>query len=338
MINFRYHIVSITAVFLALGIGLAMGSAFLADAAVDQLRDNVSEAETDIREVRRENGELNDQVDQLNDIDTALQEAGGDLFRDRLGGVPVLLIAPADADQDSLNALADALSRSDAEFDGTLLFTDKLRLDGDEAEELSGLLGTASAEPEPLGRIFASRLSQVLLEAAEVPDDGTEPPGGTAPSDPSTTEPVPPQPVLLTELIDAGFLEFIPAPGAPAEAAVLDDTGFRYVMVGDPAGTAPAGPRVLPVVREMAVDGPAPLVLATAATGRDPEATRTAVVGPVREDGSLADRVSTVDDLEHFAGTVATILALEELSGTGRSHFGVGDGAEAVLPAPPGQS
>ena len=337
MINFRYHIVSITAVFLALGIGLAMGSAFLADAAVDQLRENVSEAETDIRDVRRENGELNDQVDQLNDTDAALQEAGGDLFRDRLGGVPVLLMAPADADQDSLDALADALSRSDAEFDGTLVLTDKLRLDGDEAEELSGLLGTASAEPEPLGRIFASRLSQVLLEAAEPPADGTEPSDGATP-DPTTTEPAASQPVLLTELIDAGFLEFIPPPGAPADAAVLDDVGFRYVMVGDPAGTAPAGPRVLPVVREMAVDGPAPLVLATAATGRDPEASRTAIVGPVREDGSLADRVSTVDDLEHFAGTVATILALEELGGTGRSHFGVGDGAEAVLPAPPGQS
>ena len=45
MINIRYHIVSITAVFLALGIGVAMGSTFLGKATVDQLKTQISKAE-----------------------------------------------------------------------------------------------------------------------------------------------------------------------------------------------------------------------------------------------------------------------------------------------------
>ena len=39
MINLRYHIVSITAVFLALAIGVVMGTSFLSRATVDLLND-----------------------------------------------------------------------------------------------------------------------------------------------------------------------------------------------------------------------------------------------------------------------------------------------------------
>ena len=48
MINLRYHIVSITAVFLALGIGVVMGTSFLGKATVDQLKTQISRAESRI--------------------------------------------------------------------------------------------------------------------------------------------------------------------------------------------------------------------------------------------------------------------------------------------------
>ena len=50
MINIRYHIVSITAVFLALGIGVALGSTFLDRVTVNVLDDQISSAENRIRE------------------------------------------------------------------------------------------------------------------------------------------------------------------------------------------------------------------------------------------------------------------------------------------------
>ena len=53
MINIRYHIVSITAVFLALGIGVALGSTFLDRATVDLLDRNIRSAENRIQRDQR---------------------------------------------------------------------------------------------------------------------------------------------------------------------------------------------------------------------------------------------------------------------------------------------
>ena len=50
MINLRYHIISIVAVFLALGIGLALGSTFVDSILVNELEDQVDEFEAERRE------------------------------------------------------------------------------------------------------------------------------------------------------------------------------------------------------------------------------------------------------------------------------------------------
>ena len=62
MINLRYHLVSIIAVFLALGIGITMGSTFLNKAAVDQIDKNVRNAREEVRQVKSENAALREQV------------------------------------------------------------------------------------------------------------------------------------------------------------------------------------------------------------------------------------------------------------------------------------
>ncbi len=48
MINFRYHIVSLIAVFLALGIGLVLGTTFLDDATIDGLERQLDGLENDL--------------------------------------------------------------------------------------------------------------------------------------------------------------------------------------------------------------------------------------------------------------------------------------------------
>jgi hypothetical protein len=52
----------------------------------------------------------------------------------------------------------------------------------------------------------------------------------------------------------------------------------------------------------------------------------------LRQDNDVADRVSTVDDVNDYRGRVAAVLALEQLR-TGRTgHYGFADGATAALP------
>ena len=68
MINLRYHIVSITAVFLALGIGLAFGAAFIDRATVEALNRNLTDIENQNSALEEENAELQDQVDIAQDV------------------------------------------------------------------------------------------------------------------------------------------------------------------------------------------------------------------------------------------------------------------------------
>ena len=62
MINLRYHIVSITAVFLALGIGITMGSTFLGRGALERIDRNVKNAQEQVRRTNKENAELKREV------------------------------------------------------------------------------------------------------------------------------------------------------------------------------------------------------------------------------------------------------------------------------------
>ena len=57
------------------------------------------------------------------------------------------------------------------------------------------------------------------------------------------------------------------------------------------------------------------------------------VLLPHQEVGAIDDAVSTVDDLEDFRGRAATVLALADL-GAGRvGHYGLGPGADRLVPA-----
>jgi hypothetical protein len=55
-------------------------------------------------------------------------------------------------------------------------------------------------------------------------------------------------------------------------------------------------------------------------------------VGPLRENKDAASRLSTVDDLESPMGQAATVLALADLGASRTGHFGVGPGAQRLLP------
>ena len=61
-------------------------------------------------------------------------------------------------------------------------------------------------------------------------------------------------------------------------------------------------------------------------------ADRDAVLAPVRNDDSLATQVATVDNLEAVEGAIATVLALGDLTIGVVGHYGVGSGADRLLP------
>jgi hypothetical protein len=143
------------------------------------------------------------------------------------------------------------------------------------------------------------------------------------------------QPALITRLLDGGFLRYEAPDDNHDATTVMAGGGYRYIVVSGPDPKVPDDELILPVLTRLAHDGPAPVVLASAATGADPESVRNLVVGPVRNDKALASAVSTVDDLEHFWGLLATVLAVKDLGDDARGHYGFGDGVSGPLPAAP---
>src|SRR5207237_9891670 len=66
MINFRFHIVSLIAVFLALALGIVMGATVVNRAIVDRLNSRIDTVEKNANARKTESDQLRGQVGQLN--------------------------------------------------------------------------------------------------------------------------------------------------------------------------------------------------------------------------------------------------------------------------------
>ena len=173
MINIRYHIVSITAVFLALGLGVALGSTFLDGPTMDVLNRNITSAEVRIKEA-------NEKIDQLEDIRDSSQRRDGELIlvgpqrllAQELADQKVVVIAEPGVGADQTSALRSVLEQSGADLRATLTLTDKLLSGGDVSDELLEELGlTESSSNSAIATNARSSLSRALAAAGEIPPE-----------------------------------------------------------------------------------------------------------------------------------------------------------------------
>lgn len=352
MINFRYHIISLTAVFLALGIGIAMGSTVVSKATVSGLRANLRTIEHNSDVTRSENRTLQEQLADYRRQNEALTKlALPAAVRDRLTGVPVVVLASKGIDATSLSNAQSALTDAGARYEGTLLVDKRLDLSGGNATKLATILGIdldAAPEADLRGELVR-RLVEVLRDAAATPSRlgsattvTTLPKPDTLPGAVTTTTvaPVgtPTEPPLLTALRDAGFLGFEPPDGGSGSDPVLTAAGggYRYLVVSGPTPELPNEDFLLPLLRALGADGPVPVVVASAATGDQIAEGRLDFLSELRDDKSLDGRISTVDDLDQYPGLLAVVYGLAEVGpgADGRhGHYGVGKGATALVPS-----
>lgn len=342
MINLRYHIVSITAVFLALGIGLTLGSTFLDRVTVDNLKNQLDTVQQRVDGTETANRSLTDRVESLDQRDDAL---AGELPERLLGGhldaVPVLVVAARGTDESLVRAAVGALSGAGAQVSGTWWLTDRWALDdADEVSELAEVLEVSTQDADRLRRNGAIRLAEILEEASQpvpavAPDPAADP--SVAPAAPAV--PAPGEPPLVARLKEAGFIEYETLSGAGDSQVLLPGAATRYLVV---SGTQPdAGPQLFAtaLLDEVVAGGAAPVVAAqgeidlSTPEGPAPEdARRTSFVGPLRDGEMTSERLSTVDDLDTAAGLAALVLALEDLAELRTGHYGVAPGAARLLP------
>lgn len=311
MINFRYHIVSLIAVFLALGIGVIMGTSVIDRAVVDRLERQQEGLQADVDEVQAENNRLRDELREERDAARQLAEEGGELLNGTLVDVPVVLIGPRGAEADGFDDLVSLVEQAGADIRGTFWLTDRFALDDD--EERRDLAAALDFRPDAsAGTLRSAAINRIALALRGSGD-------------------------VLVPLREAGFLDYEAPEGADGDVLPLVAPGTRVVAVSDPGAAVPDRQLMLPLVRTLADVGlelPALPVLAVGDSPGEGEEQVGSFVARIRDDEQLASRVSSVDDLEDFAGRLAAVLALGDLGAGRTGHYGRGPGAQRLLPAP----
>jgi len=339
MINFRYHLVSLVAVFLALAIGIVAGSTVIKESILDQTQQNLDRAEKNLKDLENSNAALRSELDQLNQRDQALDRSGvTDFLQDRLVGVPVLMVKVDGVDDDAATAVRQAIVAAGADYAGTVTVTDRLGLATPaDVGALQGVLGEAAVDPTVLRTDLAARLSTLVTSVADsqpVVGRGFPPPTD---DDPATTTTLPPTGsllasnqlrALLDDLDGAGFLKLSDRPDG---ADTIDLAAMRLVVVSGAGAKLDNAAFIYPFLQHM-VGGATPSTLAVEATKQGSEVERGSFVKAIRNDGSLNEHVSTVDDTEWFVGRAAAVMALHDLVSGTVGHYGVGEGATDLLP------
>lgn len=307
MINFRYHLVSLTAMFLALGLGIAMGATVVNRALVTVLQDQLKRVGTRADNVAATNDRL---AAELDGWDRFAAQAGNRLVEGRLAGVRVVTVTFAGVNGDVVGALKASLRSAGSAVAEEVLFTSRFALGDEQATaELATLVAAGSTNPTAVRAEAARRVAEAWAGRA--------------------------RPGLIADLVAADFLQIAADDGVPPPA--IAETGARFLVVSSAEADLPNESVSIPLVTAMA-ELALPVVAADATLGdRDParvpepDIEPSPFVAPLRADEQVRGRVSTVDHAAGFRGRTAVILALAEID-TAVGQYGSGRGAERFLP------
>jgi hypothetical protein len=298
MINLRYHVVSLVAVFLALGVGIVVGSTVVKNREFAQITQRQDRLEKDSTRVRAENGALRSFIDQARD----------QMVRSRLKHVPVLVIATKGVDAKPIQDLHHQLGIAEADDHGTLWFTAKLGLRApDDVAALAAMVGTTSTDADVVRRLALEQVGKAASGAA-------------------------PTSSLLTSMRDAYFIEYAPLANGSTTLPPTATETVRIIAVSGAGAEVGDELVALPFARLL---GAKPLGAVTAEAGRDTPGGRDVFLGALRRDKASTGRLSTVDDLEAWQGQVAAVMAIDDLPRFRYGDYGVAPDAKQLLPTPP---
>jgi hypothetical protein len=309
MISLRSHAISLAAVFLALAIGVALGSGMLSNTVLSGLRDDKNEMQNQINGLTDEKNALNEKLSAAGDFDAQMSPR---ILRDALLDKSVVLFRTPDSADDDVEAMTRLVEQAGGTVTGTVDLTQQF-VDANAAEKL---LSVVNSPIVPAGKKLntgwvdqGSQAGDLLGITLMINRDSK-----VQPVDDMQRE------TVLATLRDTGFITYGDQRFGAANAAV--------VVTGGDLG-AEAGNRGSTVARFAA--GLAPHGSGTVLAGRDGCASGTAAVAVTRSDSALRSAVTTVDDVDSESGRITTALALSDLISGGRpGQYGIGQGAASV--------
>ncbi|MEO8423765.1 MAG: copper transporter [Actinomycetota bacterium] len=310
MIPWRYHLVSIMAIFLALGLGVVVGTTVINPGLVKNLNNQTDELTQHVRDLQKEKLDLESELDTLGAFG---EQALPYLVADALFGRQVVIVTEEGVDPRAMAETRRALDLSDAEI--LTMLTVRPSMSGETPaahRELATLLGLSSTTSSDL---LASEAARSLARRL-----ATDPVGDLSG-----------QPDPLGEMLSQGFL----TSSAPdiSDSALKDIGGRGQMVVAIGGGTddelSPTSALFMePFLIELISSG---VVSGAGESLASDEGFVTELRSSV-DDSSVAPLV-TVDNVDLPVGASAMVLALQEaLSNGSGGDYGVKDGTTRLLP------
>jgi hypothetical protein len=316
VINFRFHLVSLVAVFLALALGVVMGSTVIDRAIVDRLSSQIDSVKKRADAERAENRTLRDQ---MKGLETFIAQSQPQVTARRLNQVSVTIVAVRGVPAEDVKAANDILRSAGALVPGVLWIEDGFSASDPGARtKLVQAIGDSGLATDDLRQVALEALGHRLAAGPRVTTVSSVTDSGLD---------------TLVALNEAGLVSFDTMGGGAVDLESWPSSGSRTLVIDGSQAHPPPGTMTIPILRAAAAAGGR---LALAEVFR-PTATikaRGAVVRGVRDDAALSRVVSTVDDLDDLRGQVALTLAVQELGTDRAGHYGEGPVASGQLPAP----
>ena len=323
MIDFRYHLVSIVAVFLALAIGIVVGATALKPK-VEEGLDNASRHEQhQIDQNRTTITNLKNQIS----ADNALAEASAPrLLAGLLQGQRVVLVTAPGADGSTISGITKDLGLAGAKVAGQVQlqpsFFDTSATTENSLDELATKVAPTGVTPGyPSSQAYTNaqiagqqEAAQVLAPALVVNKDATDLPATETGQ-------------ILDGFAQQNFVQFTPSSSAVAPPQA---TLAVVVIPGNPSASDanPENLALLSLAQELALSGRG-VVVAGSQTGSGPGSAIDELTS-----GNTGIKVSSVDDADTPGGEIIVAEALSEaMSGQTPKPYGA-DTQLAPNPAP----
>ncbi len=360
MVNIRFHIVSITAVFLSLAIGIFMGSSLLDRATVGSLTNTQRSLEEKIAERGAENDALRAHAERMDEV--TAEFAGGPM-RALLDGTvadQVLVIAARGVSPEGVDTVQSDLGAAGATLAGVVWWEPRAELVdlGVRTAVAEAVGADADAAAEVVLDLATEQLGETLGTVGGAPDPGPDAPGpdsdeappeqGEQPPDgaPVTTTTTLPEPgaqaaTLLERLTSAGMLTWS-VQGSVAPGPLITDQPLRVVIVSGEGAEEHQHEALRKLAAELAERMPGRVVaceMLDAAASTDliqrsiaEPSLRGAFVEPLREDTAVSEAIASIDALDQPFGRFALLRLLGMPPAEATGAYGITESATSAFP------
>jgi hypothetical protein len=306
VISLRQHAISLAAVFLALTVGVVLGSGVLSNTMISGLRDETRNLQSQVDGLNGEKKILNAKLGSANTFDAQM---AGRMVHDALDGKSLVIFRAPDAKDDDVDAVSKIVGQAGGAVSGTVTLTQEF-VDANSAEKLHSVVNSSVL---PAGAQLSTQLVDQGSQAGDLL--GIALLINRDPAVPPVDDPQ--RDTVLAALRDTGFISFKGDVnqhiGASNAAVVIsggslgNDAGNQGVSVARfAAALAPHGSGVLLAGRDGSSDGPA-------------------AVGIARADAAVTPVISTVDDVDAESGRVTAVLGVADLINGGHTgQYGTG--------------